>query len=262
MWKNNEELSWKSIMKLQANDSGNKLRLHKLIRAHVQLTALSRMRVSFGAQVLSRSVGQALENLKEDEDFKEIISSELITFIKLSYRFFDCLNGSEDLQGLRHKKNDDLFPVTSVDDPRFKFMEETVLGYFENWKNDVKRREGDYTKEDRNRMFISRETFESLYITIHGFCGAVKQCLQELNMKSVNARNFNQDKLEQEFGLFRMAEGAQNNPTLHRVIQKTLPRYVSKAASLPPKRGNTEALKITLTVDEEPLMRKKRKVET
>jgi len=89
----------------------------------------------------------------------------------------------------------------------------------------------------------------------------VKYCLQELNVGSDDARKFNQDKLEQEFGAFRMSEGAQNHPTLHRVIQRCMSRHVSKAAALPPKKGNTEVLKRTLTVDEEPLQRKKRKQE-
>lgn len=261
MWKNNQELKWTPIIKLQEKDAGNKFRAHKLTQAHVKLTAFSRMRVSLALQVLSMSVGEALDKLKEDENFKEITSSELIMYLKLCNRFFDCLNGSEDSQGLRHKMNDDLLPYTNVEDPRFEFLETTVQGYFDNWLMDIQEKEGRFTKKESNRMFISRESYESLYITIHGFCGAVKYCLQELKVASVDARKLNQDKLEQEFGCFRMSEGANNHPTLHRVIQRSMSRYVSKAAALPVKRGNTEAKRRTLTVDEEPLIRKKRRVE-
>lgn len=162
---------------MQEKDSGNEFKAHKLTQSHVQLTAFSRMRVSLAAQVLSMSAGEALEKLKHDEDFKDIVSSELITFLKLCSRFFDCLNGSEDLQGLRHKLNDDLLPYTTVNDPRFEFLEQTVQPCFDNWLNDVSQREGELSKEDRNRMFISKESYESVYITIHGFCGAVKYCL-------------------------------------------------------------------------------------
>lgn len=258
LWKNNEELKWTAIEKLQEEDAGNKFKTHKLTKAHVKLTAFSRMRVALACQALSMSVAEALERLRQDDRFKDIISPELISYVKLCNTFFDCLNGSED-SSLRHKLVSELSPYTSIEDSRFEYLSKTVLGYFDEWLVEVNARRGKFSRKDRKRMFISRESHESLHITVHGFCGAVKYCLDKLNVSSIDARNFNQDKLEQEFGCFRMSEGAQNNPTLHRVVQRVMSRFVSKSAALPPKKGNTEARKRILTLDEEPLMRKRRK---
>jgi hypothetical protein len=152
----------------------------------------------------------------------------------------------------------ELSPYNSPEETRSEYLSNSVLGYFDEWLEDVNSRSGDFLRKNRNKMFSSRETYESLHITVHGFIGAEKYCLEKLNVSSGDARNFNQDKLEQKFSCFRMSEGAQNNPTLHRVIQGVMSHYVSKSAALPPQKENTEARKRTLTVDEEPLMRKKR----
>ncbi|KAK3933012.1 DNA topoisomerase 1 [Frankliniella fusca] len=217
MWKINQELKWTSIEKLQEEDAGNKFKTHKLTKAHVELTSFSRMGVSLACQALSMSVAEALDKLREDERFNDIIE--------------------------RDKLINELSPYTSIEDSRFEFLEKIVLGYFDNWLKDVQARRGKFSPTDRKKMFISMESYESLHITVHGFCGAVKYCLQKLNVSSVDARNFNQDKLEQEFGSLRMSEGSQNNPTLHRAIQRVMSRHVSKSAALPPKKGNTEARK-------------------
>ncbi|KAK3921575.1 Transposable element P transposase, partial [Frankliniella fusca] len=256
MWKNNQTLTWKALEKLYEVDIPNKFRIHKLTKDHVRLTSFTRMRVSLAAQVCSQSVADSLRKYKDDPRFEGPISSELITFISICNRLFDCLNGSNDAEGTRNKINSDLVPFTSCQDERFDFLQ-SVLRYFQDWQSEVLARDGKLSLEEKKRMQISPESYESLHITIHGFCAAVQFLLKNTGIKSIQSKDFNQDKLEQEFGLFRMSFGANNHPTLQNLIQKTLTHHVQRSAALPVK-GNIKGTRKTLVVDESPLPKRRK----
>ena len=100
-------------------------------------------------------------------------------------------------------------------------------------------------------MFISAQSYEALKITIHGFSGAVKFLLNK-NIGSIKAKKFNQDKLEQYFGLLRMAGGARTNPTAMEVVEKTISLHVQGKAAQPSSKGNTTRTS-KVQVDESPL---------
>ncbi|KAK3926610.1 Transposable element P transposase [Frankliniella fusca] len=257
MQKNNETLTWKALEKLYEVDRLNKFKIHKLTKDHVRLTSFTRMRVSLAAQVCSQSVAGSLRKYQNDPRFEGLISTELITFITICNRLFDCLNGSDDPEGIRNKINSDLLPITSCQDVIFDFLH-SVLKYFQDWQSEALLREGKLSLEERRRMQISQESYESLHITIPGFCGAVQYLLQNTGIKSAKAKDFNQDKLEQEFGLFRMSFGSNNHPTLQNLIQKTLSHHVQRSAALP-VQGNIKGSRKTLLVDESPLPKRPRK---
>ena len=165
--------------------------------------------------------------------------------------WFDCLNGSSE-KGKRNIQNDLLQPYRKHDDPRFRFLLEEFLDFFERWYQDVFSRPGKYSKDAREKMFISMQTYESIQVTTRAFVAAVKFML-EIGAPSIDAKKFNQDKIEQFFGLLRMAFGGSRNPTAADVIQKVLTLRVQGAAAKPPSKGNTGDTSKEWIPDESPL---------
>ncbi|XP_033730198.1 LOW QUALITY PROTEIN: uncharacterized protein LOC117319517 [Pecten maximus] len=88
LWKDGKDISWLHILKLYEEHC--ELSLYspcpKLTRAHVDMTAFGCMKVNLAAQVLSSSVGNALEELYGDS------VNETVAFIRNFNKFFDCLN--------------------------------------------------------------------------------------------------------------------------------------------------------------------------
>lgn len=253
MWMDGDKISWEAIELLFTMSIKDKFKKHKLTLAHIKLTAFSRMTVKYATQTMSSSVATSLSDYKDDERSKGLITPALITFLLKTNQFFDCLNGSNDPSGTRNKSNRNLLPYTSVDDPRLVHdLKEDVLKFFQDWHNSVFSRAGDFSNEERERMMISSQSYESLHITIYGFCGAVKYLLQ-VGAPSVDAKKFNQDKLEQYFGILRMLFGANNNPTVQNAAQKTLALTVQRGAAIPAKKGNVSAQNYSLEINQEPL---------
>ncbi|KAK3932751.1 Transposable element P transposase [Frankliniella fusca] len=251
MWKNGQKISWEAIEMLHSVSVAEKYKIHKLNQAHVRLTPFSRMNVKLATQTMSASVVQALVSYEQDSRFNGLINSELKNFNLIVTTFFDCLNGSNDPDGKRNKRNSHLQPYYSLQDERFKILKQDVLGFFQEWHDDAEQEVG-LSKEAKERRTISDQSYQSLHITIYGFCGAVQYLLCK-GAPSVDAKTFNQDKLEQYFGLMKMAGGASNNPTKHAVIQKTIAYTAQKACALPKKKGNTMAERKHLIVDQEAL---------
>ncbi|KAK3921558.1 Transposable element P transposase [Frankliniella fusca] len=122
---------------------GNKFMETKLTKAHVKLTSFSCMTVLLATQVLSASVANSIEANSSHESLEKLDTSELVKLIRLMNSFFDCMNGKEDFQeetaeGNGYElRNPDLAAYKSVDNPRFEFLENFFLNYFEDWKQDV-----------------------------------------------------------------------------------------------------------------------------
>lgn len=252
MWKDGEVISWAAIEMLLNATIKDKFKKHKLTWAHVKLTAFTRMNVKYATQTMSNSASTSLSDYKDDERFNGLVTSQLVMFLRVVNMFFDCLNGSGDPDGKRNKSNKFLLPYTSVNDERLTTtLKQEVLQFFQDWKLSVENREGVFTEEEKERMTISSQSYESLHITIFGFCGAVKFLL-DCGAPSIDAKKFNQDKLEQYFGILRMCGGASNNPSLQGVLQKSLALTVQKGAALPGKKGNTKGDR-QLVLNEEPL---------
>ena len=53
-----------------------------------------------------------------------------------------------------------LAPFTSVNDPRFSWLRNVFLKYFQDWLNFVEQRQGNFTKDARQKKFISSQTYE------------------------------------------------------------------------------------------------------
>jgi hypothetical protein len=123
------DISWYLIVKLFEDSKGDTLRFaHKLTANHVYLNSFSCMKVKFAAQVLSATTASALEFAFKGTSFNII---QTVEFIRIANRFFDVLNGRHALQG-KHSRNPDLNPYTSTEDPRFEFMQSSILKYFDD----------------------------------------------------------------------------------------------------------------------------------
>ncbi|KAK3920014.1 Transposable element P transposase [Frankliniella fusca] len=260
MFKNNEDISWKPIELLFEATKNEKFRSHKLTRAHIQLTSYGCMKVVLAAQVMSDSVVKGIQNFKDDPRFQQYDLDELCKFLKLMNDAFDCWNSHTDEKGKRNKWNPLLAPYTDVNDPRFNFLKGEFLSFFDDWKRDVMNRPGKFSNQSRERMFISFQSYESLYISVYGFCGAIQFMLGEKNVPAIDGRMFNQDKLEQHFGILRMAGGGNDNPNLPRTLQHIQDKQMQGSAARPTKKGNTEISKEWIP-DERAIPKKKRRAD-
>ncbi|KAJ1519039.1 hypothetical protein ONE63_011282 [Megalurothrips usitatus] len=229
MWKDNEQLSWKSIELLFEVTKSEKFRTHKLTRAHVHLTSYGCMKVILAAQVMSKSVADSLIRSKDDHRFKGHDLTQLIKFLELMNDAFDCRNSHGGASGKRNKSNLLLAPYTR----------------------------SNHNKEAKEKMFISQQSYESLKMAVYGFEGAVKYLIEEKHAPSINGRKFNQDKLEQYFGVIRMSGGGSDNPTLQRLLQKNVSLHIQGQAARPTKRGNTEVNEEWIP-DQAPILKRRR----
>ncbi|KAK3924128.1 DNA transposase [Frankliniella fusca] len=258
MWKNNEDLSWVTIEKLYAISAQDKYSPHKLTRAHIKLTPFSCMKVILATQTMSGSVARELKNLKDHEALAGCYTSELSHFLQIVNDGFDCFNGSGDVHGKRNKVNSLLLPYTSKYDSRFKWLLEKYLRFFQDWKNDTKQRKGNYTSDAREKMCVSHQAFESLHITTYGFISAVQFMLSEVNCPAIDAKKFNQDKLEQYFGILRMSGGGSRSLSVDEVRRKAVKLQLIGNATKPPSKGNTTVQEEEWIPDERSLPRKKK----
>ncbi|XP_034232830.1 uncharacterized protein LOC117640435 [Thrips palmi] len=217
LWKNHQYMSWKVIEALYEATKSQKFRSHKLTKAHT----------------FSNSVARCIEDMAHHEAFKLLDTSELVKFIRLSNRFFDCVNGKDDGA---EKKNPDKTAFTDPNDARLDFLENEYLGYFEEWKLDVLNRPGIYTDAERSRMIVSHQALGALEITVKGIAGAIRYMLTVAKAPSVSARVFNQDPWEQYFSMIRRKQGDNRNPLLGDFLHTRLNIHAQGHVSLPSKK--------------------------
>ena len=234
LWKNNKDISWMHIVKLFEEHC--ELNLYnpcpKLTRKHIDLQAFSYMKVNLAAQVISDSVANALEMLYGDE------MSETVFFIRTFNKFFDCLNVRSVWEG-RNKRNPNLEPYSSTDDPRLTFLTTDLPTYLREWQNGVNKRPGMLSKANRASMLLSHQTVRGIKIS----CASISECVKDLlnqGAKYVLTHSFNQDPLEQHFGHYRHKSGANNNPSVYEVRNTLTTLRAVKSQAIAPKRGNVK----------------------
>ena len=126
--------------------------------------------------------------------FKNILLS---CFLYLLIRFFDCLNVRSTTEHKR-RRNGFLAPYTITEDGRFDWLQNTFLAYLDAWYEATQGRPGNFSGDDRSRMFLSLQTYKGLQITVHSLIEAVKFLLSE-GMEFVLSERFCQDLLEEYF---------------------------------------------------------------
>ena len=104
-----------------------------------------------------------------------------------------------------------LAPFTSVNDPRFSWLRNVFLKYFPDWLNSVEQRQGNFTKDARQNMFISSQTYEGLKITVNSIIEATQFLLQH-QVKYVLTERFS--LTENYFGRQRSLGSRKDNPSM------------------------------------------------
>lgn len=250
LWKDGKNILWTQITNLFAKEEEQLfVKCPKLTRNHIDLNPYSRMKVNYAAQIFSESVASLLE-----EEYGEEVS-ETCQFIRHMNRFFDCLNTRNLYEG-KHKRNPDLNAYTKTNDPRFDYLLNDFLGYFETWRKSVESRVGNYTDKDRSAMQLSYQTIDGLKISVRSIVQCV-QYLLNLGAPFVLTEVFNQDILEQHFGHYRQKGGLNDAPTVFSARHTMTSLRVVDSVALAPLRGNTKRMNCTPEFIESPLPRKK-----
>ena len=102
-----------------------------------------------------------------------------------------------------------LAPFTSVNDPRFSWLRNVFLKYFQDWLNSTEQRQGNFTKDAGQKMFISSQTYEGLKITVNSIIEATQFLLQHQLTE-----RFCQDHVENYFGRQRSLGSRKDNPSM------------------------------------------------
>lgn len=206
------------------------------------------MTVRYAGQVMNNTVACDLE-LRQ---WPKI--TETVKFIREVNDFFDCINGAHSEHGNR-TRNENLKPYTSQDDARFAKLQ-GFYRYLSDWKEEIDKKPK-FTREEKQKMFISEATFEGVEITVGGIIGAIIFLLSK-GMKYVNARTFDQDCLEQYFGKVRAGLGGGTNPNVKRALE--LQNKLSIAGETGSRKGfsgNTQTVNKSFAITDEPLEKRK-----
>ena len=148
------------------------------------------MYVRLAAQVLSRTVSEVLSNYGPAD------ADGTAEFCLMFDKFFDIMNVSCTTASSRRLKPFNP-PFSSTDDPRFSWLKNQFLKYFEDWLGSIEERPGAYTKSEKQKMFISSQTYQGLKITTHSVIELVKFLIMH-KVSYVLTERFCQDPLEND----------------------------------------------------------------
>ena len=104
-------------------------------------------------------------------------------------------------------------PYTTAEDSQFDWLQNTFLAYLDAWYEATQERPGNFSGDDRSRMFLSLQTYKGLQITVHLLIEVVKFLLSE-GMEFVLSERFCQHSLEEYFGRQRERGRFNDNPTV------------------------------------------------
>lgn len=251
LWKNGEHITWQWILDLYYKDAHKTLRKScKLTENHVKLNNWNKMKVAPAAQVCSETTALNLEDLHGDK------VKETVNFIRLADRFFDCLNGHNTIEG-RHHLKPDRDPYTRPDDPRFDFLKGYVE-YLKQWREEVMKRPGRFTKMERKAMTVTQETYQGICITVNSFIEVVPYLLTEVGVSFINSRDLTcQDDLEQYFEEQRERGKLNNNPSLKQALHNDTKIVKKGEISARLFKGNTKRKQTRpIEIDETPMPRR------
>ncbi|XP_071855332.1 uncharacterized protein [Apostichopus japonicus] len=221
-----KEIRWSHLLSLQEwdqqlNAQAPGLRfVHKLTYEHMNLTPSLRMRVYLAAQVLSKTVANAIESMGRDE------MASTVHFINKLNDWFDCLNVANVTQHIQ-SKNPNLAPYRSIDDERLKLLEDDFLGFLSEWNT-----------EAQEATDVPRETYAGHQITVKSFVQLTKELLQTPGVKYILSEKCSQDPLEEYFSKQRGCGGRNENPTVEQFGHNALSLMVASSKAISSLRSN------------------------
>ena len=207
MWNGGKYLLWNHISDLFYEDRSCGLHiLPKLTYEHVKLTPYSVMNVKLAAQVLSSTVSKVVSQYGPPE------ASETAKFCMLMDTFFDIMN-IRNVNSHEYERKPSLKPFTTVDDARFSWLRNVFLQYFEDWRDAIENREGNFSKKAKMKMFITPQTYKGLKISVNSIIEATQFLLQH-QVRYILTERFSQDPLENYFGKQRSSGARKDNPSV------------------------------------------------
>ena len=145
----------------------------------------------------------------QESEKEEVV--ETAKFCGMMNDFFDCTNVRSTTEYIR-KRNPFIKPYTSPEDERFSWLLEKFVKYINHWKQCVSTRPGEFSEDQKSRMFLSLQTYEGLKITAYSHVEAIRFLLEQ-GFQYVLSERFMQDVLEDYFGHQRSKGGRSDNPT-------------------------------------------------
>jgi len=164
------------------------------------------MNVRLAVQVLSESVSKILTEYYPAGTYA---TANLCHYMN---RFFDCLNVQSDKECIKDR-NEFCAPYTDVNDHRFMWLKNDLLQFLKSWKMSTMSRPGDFTQSERDKMFLSHQTYTGIVISVNSIIEAT-QFLINSGMLYILTERFNQDFLEEYFRRHRGLGRRNDNPTL------------------------------------------------
>lgn len=169
------------------------------------------------------------------------------------------MNGKHTSESIKTRK-EDLAPYTSVNDHRFKKLQD-FLDYLKEWEEEAKAAEK--KKEKRAALMLSLPTRVGIEITIRGFTAAVKYLLTPTSeggagCKFIMAGVFNQDGLEQYFSKQRGLCGGNKNPTADQFLRNQNKLHLLQGLKTKKKGANTEGCQDPTLADAAPLPKRRK----
>ena len=215
MWNNDKNILWTHLTKIFYDELsvGGLKCLPRLTSQHIHLTPFSVMTVKYATQVLSESVSKALKRFGGEE------AQETAHLCDLMDSWFDCMNTRYTVENKNKEKKEILSNKPFIaeyrhqDDERFGWLLNTFLPYFQKWEENTQKRVGNYTKTDREKMFISRPTYVGLIISTHSLVECT-QFLLSKGIKYILSERFCQDVVEEYFGHQRKLGRRSDNPDI------------------------------------------------
>ena len=165
------------------------------------------MRVKYAVQVLSHSVETVIKEFGTKE------ATETSKYCLYYDLFFECLNVRSIDEHVK-KRKPFLKPYSDLDDVRFEWLIHTFLKYFADWKESIVKREGNFTKKDKSNMFLSKQTYEGVQITVYSLIDAGKFLLNK-GLPYVLTERFCQDPAEEYFSAQSQHGRRNENPDLY-----------------------------------------------
>ena len=190
LWNYGKEIVWKHFIKIVEDQLSLKFMV-KLNDEHIKLNSYSAMNVRLATQSLSESVGKFVQSKYPESN----ATAELCLNID---KFFDIMNIRSESEGVR-KRKPFLNPFQNINHERFSWLKNEFLVYLKNWKSSVEKREGNFGRVERNKIFLSHQTYEGILICVYTVIESVNFLIQD-GMKFVLTEGFNQDVAEENFG--------------------------------------------------------------
>ena len=169
--------------------------------------------------VISRDEMKIKDNLVYDKSLEELIGfvdlgdpilkmESTAQLWLMMDSFFDCPNVRSFTEHKTSRKPN-VAPYKNCDDPRLNWLIDNFLVYLRNWKLYTETLPGNLSQSDREKMFISRQTF---VITVYSMVEVTRH-LSSKGVPEVLSNRFIQHILEEHFGQHRSLGRRNENPS-------------------------------------------------